>query len=227
MWLKFLALSMWGGIVSLDTTAAMQMMISRPLVSCSVVGLLLGNFPLGFSVGILLELIWLIEIPYGAVWFSEGNVGATVASAIAIFLTKQSGRTAPAVYIALILAVLVSIAGGWLVVTMRDINGRIYQSLLDDSNLTFKKITRAHFTGVLMAFSIGFLLTAAMTLTFALITPFIMSSIPQSADKLLQPIQGAFMGTSCGILIHLFIKQKRWWLLLLGFSAGFVLVFTK
>ncbi len=226
MWLNILALSIWGGIVSLDTTAAFQVMISRPLVSCSVVGLLLGNFPLGFTIGILLELIWLVEIPYGAAWFTEGNVGATVASAVAILLARHGGRTAPAIFIAFICAILVSVIGGWLVVAMRTVNGKLYQSLLDEPSLNFYKISRAHFTGVTLAFGIGFLLTAAVSIVFVLFSASVMSWIPHTADRLLRPVQGAFMGAGCGILVFMFIQQKRWWLLFAGILAGLLLIFA-
>ena len=77
---RLVALSIWGGMVALDTTAVLQVLISHPLVSCSVVGFLLGNFKIAFMIGVVLELIWLNELPVGAAPFSEGNIGATVAA---------------------------------------------------------------------------------------------------------------------------------------------------
>ena len=83
MWLELIAISLWGGVVALDTAAAFQIMISQPLVACSVAGLILGNLPLGLMIGIFLQLLWMAEIPAGAAFTPESNVGSAAAAAIA------------------------------------------------------------------------------------------------------------------------------------------------
>ena len=53
-------------ILGLDRTAALQIMISRPLVAGPLVGLLLGDPASGLTIGMLLELLWLCRLPVGA-----------------------------------------------------------------------------------------------------------------------------------------------------------------
>ena len=65
MWSDIFLASLWGGIVALDTTAVMQIMIARPMVACSIVGLLLGNFPLGFMIGIGLVVVEVNTVKHG------------------------------------------------------------------------------------------------------------------------------------------------------------------
>ena len=50
-------------LLGLDRTAALQIMISRPLVAGPLVGLLLGDALTGLTVGMLLELLWLCRMP--------------------------------------------------------------------------------------------------------------------------------------------------------------------
>ncbi|MDZ7376332.1 MAG: PTS sugar transporter subunit IIC, partial [candidate division KSB1 bacterium] len=57
-----LLVSFIGGIVAMDTAAAWQIMISQPVVACPLLGWLLGDVELGLTIGILLELPWLINI---------------------------------------------------------------------------------------------------------------------------------------------------------------------
>jgi PTS system mannose-specific IIC component len=227
MWLEILAISLWGGIVALDTTAAFQFMISHPIISSSVVGLILGNFPVGFIIGIVLELIWLSELPIGAAKFAQGNIGATNAAAIAILTIEQTSRTTPSVAFALISSIIISTVGGQLVVLMRNMNSKIYDHILSIDNLTFRDVTKAHLTGVVLAFSLGFLLTLVSLILFAVILlPGLINRWPESADRFLRPIAGGFFGVGCGILTYLFINHKKWWLLFVGLAGGFFIYFT-
>jgi PTS system mannose-specific IIC component len=50
----------------LDRTAALQIMISRPIVAAPLTGWLLGEPLVGLQVGALLELLWLGRLPVGA-----------------------------------------------------------------------------------------------------------------------------------------------------------------
>jgi PTS system mannose-specific IIC component len=52
--------------VGLDRTAALQVMISRPIVAAPLTGWLLGEPLVGLQVGALLELLWLGRLPVGA-----------------------------------------------------------------------------------------------------------------------------------------------------------------
>ncbi len=86
---EIMLVSLWGGLVSMDTTAFLQIMTSRPIVACTVAGLILGNLQLGLLIGILLELAYISELPVGAAKFSESNVGAVSAAAVADLTIRQ------------------------------------------------------------------------------------------------------------------------------------------
>jgi len=224
MWRDLLFISLWGGIVALDTTAAFQILISHPLVSGSVVGLMLGNFPLGFSIGIILELVWLNELPIGGAPFAEGNIGGTAAAATAIITFEQTSRYSPSIAFALLLAVFISWAGGQLVVLMRSVNGNIYQSLLDRKHIRIKDISRSHLFATSLSFVLGLALTAISVSVFAYwLFPEIIKSIPASTDKIFAPLGPAFLGAGCGVLLYMFYQRKHWWLFLATLLGGTML----
>jgi len=53
-------------ICGLDRTAALQLMLSRPIVAGPLAGLVLGEPLIGLQVGMLVELLWLGRLPVGA-----------------------------------------------------------------------------------------------------------------------------------------------------------------
>ncbi|MBU2549898.1 MAG: PTS sugar transporter subunit IIC [Proteobacteria bacterium] len=65
MWSELILVSLIGGLICLDRTAAFQLMISRPLVTGPLIGLFLGQPVIGLVVGLLLELIWIGRPPLG------------------------------------------------------------------------------------------------------------------------------------------------------------------
>ncbi len=221
MWIELLVIALWGGIVSLDTTAALQGLISHPLVSCTITGLLLGNVFLGFFVGIVLELLWLGELPIGAAYFAESNLGATAAAAIAVISAQQTGRPTVALPLALMLSVVISLIGGKLVVLIRNHSGRNYQKLVNNDTLTINSINKSHFQAIALSFLSGAVLIALCSGLFGwLILPTLIQYLPVTADTLLEPVAPAFLGLGCGVLISLFINRKNWALLALGLALG-------
>ncbi len=228
MWSELFLASLWGGVVAMDTTAAFQAMISRPMVSCTVIGLILGNVQLGFTIGIILELLYISELPVGAAKFAEGNVGAASAATIAIIAFDQMpDRSLAILSISLLLAVLISSCGGRLVVLMRRINSRIYSRLLEKDPLTPWHIDFAQFWGIAQAFVIGFSCVFLTSLFFVESITRVLYLVPETYDKILQPATVALLGAGCAFLAHMFWQQnKRGWLFVLGLAVTLVSLFV-
>lgn len=64
--LETFLLSLLGGVLSLDRTAAFQFMVSRPMVVSTIIGLLFKDLTTGLLIGVLIELLWMGELPIGA-----------------------------------------------------------------------------------------------------------------------------------------------------------------
>jgi len=97
------------GILSCDTVATGQFMLSRPIVIGPVIGLCLGNPYVGFIIGICVELIWSSVIPVGSSLPPDNSLTSALATAAAIFSISNFGVNQ---YSAIILALVVSIPCG-------------------------------------------------------------------------------------------------------------------
>ncbi len=223
MWQNLLVVSAWGGVVALDTTAAMQILISHPLVSCSVVGLFLGQFPMGLLIGLIFELLYLHEFPVGGALFSEGNIGATVAAGVAILLHQAVGRPVLALSLALIAGVLVGILGGQMVTWMRRVNGLIYMKLVSKEHIDPGQVTRYHLACLILMFIAGMIVTLVSVLFFTYTFTLLADHVPIRYDQPLNRMMHAFMGVGVGVLIHLFFSQKKWPYLAIGLGIGAVI----
>lgn len=109
----FLLLCATVGLLGLDATAALQVMVSRPLVVGAVVGALLGDLSLGLVAGGLIELLWMGGLPVGSLVPADGAVAAATAAATAV----QAGSLATGsggVDAAVSLGVLLAVPAGWL-----------------------------------------------------------------------------------------------------------------
>jgi len=69
------------GIVAMDTTSGPQVLISEPIVSCSLLGFLFGIPETGLTMGALFQLLWLGYMPLGAARLTDGNMGAYISTA--------------------------------------------------------------------------------------------------------------------------------------------------
>lgn len=68
-------------VCGLDRTAALQVMISRPIVAAPLAGWLLGDVFVGLQVGLMVELLWQSRLPVGAAVPPDDTqvaIGATV-----------------------------------------------------------------------------------------------------------------------------------------------------
>jgi len=116
---ELLPLSLLGAIVGLDVVCFPQMMFSRPLVAATLAGAFVGDATRGLVVGVVLELIAIATLPFGASRYPEWGSAAVVGGAIAA--TLDPGR-AGTVTIGVLGALATAWAGGWTLVKLRQWN---------------------------------------------------------------------------------------------------------
>ncbi|MDT8369319.1 MAG: PTS sugar transporter subunit IIC [Longimicrobiales bacterium] len=76
---ELLLLAALGGLIAVDGVAAVQSMVSRPLVVGWLTGMIVGEPLLGAELGVLLELYLLVLVPSGGGRYPEGGTGTIVA----------------------------------------------------------------------------------------------------------------------------------------------------
>jgi mannose/fructose/N-acetylgalactosamine-specific phosphotransferase system component IIC len=141
-------LALVAGALSLDTTAAFQVMVSQPLVAGSLAGLAVGEPALGAAVGATLQLVWIGSLPVGAAPFPD----AAPASAVGVGLAFLLGRGGVAPTWSLAAGVIVGLAAGAIgravVGRLRGFNTRI-------ADLALRRAERGDAGGVSAAVALG------------------------------------------------------------------------
>lgn len=222
---EILLVCLAGGICALDATAAWQVMLSQPLVSASIAGLLTGAPVTGAAVGILLQMLWSGSIPVGARPMPDAPVasvcGVWFASAL---LRGTPGFPVPLAHLAGVLAALaVGLAGRETIMFERELNRRLF--------VRFQSRLRAgqavgpgglQLAGVAMAFTRGFALClVAVTILTALAGP--AGRLAPPGDRSGAPILIMMGGLGAGALFNTFVRRSR--PRALAFVGGLVFAF--
>ncbi|MEO8449878.1 MAG: PTS sugar transporter subunit IIC [Gemmatimonadota bacterium] len=112
-------LLVWGTFAGLDLATLLQGLLTRPLVSGSVTGVIVGDVEAGLRIGAVLELFALDVVPVGGSRYPDYGA-ATVAAVLSGAHTDWIESLGLSVGIGLVLARL----GGDMVVVLRRINAR-------------------------------------------------------------------------------------------------------
>lgn len=118
------AVLVWGGLVGVDATSFLQIMISRPFPAATLMGAALGQPMMGAIIGAVLEALSLTVLPIGAARYPESGTAAVAATAA--YISVSGGTFVPALILVVILFALVwERVGGMSTVAMRRLNGRL------------------------------------------------------------------------------------------------------
>ena len=146
LWLGLLA-----GVVSLDRVAFLQTMVSRPLVTCALSGWVVGDVSLGLRCGLLLELVWLMDLPVGAWVPPDDTLAALLAVAFAAAAPSPWSPSARAA-LGVLLAVPFGVLGRQLDVFVRCRNARLLVRAREGASEV--SLGKLHLTGA-VCFSVG------------------------------------------------------------------------
>jgi PTS system mannose-specific IIC component len=163
--LEALPLALLGGLLGLDVVSFPQAMVSRPIVASTLAGTLIGHGESGLLIGIVLELIALDTLPFGASrypeWGSAGVVGG------ALFAAEAHGM--PGALPASILAALLtaSISGSSMVVLRRIIAGRLERTRDRIEEGSRDALLSLHLSGLTLDLLRGALVTTLAMMIFS------------------------------------------------------------
>jgi mannose/fructose/N-acetylgalactosamine-specific phosphotransferase system component IIC len=163
--LEALPIALLGALLGLDVVSFPQAMISRPIVSATLAGAFIGHPSAGLLIGVVLEMIALDTLPFGASrypeWGSAGVVGG------ALFGAQPPGM--PGALPACLLAALLtaSISGWSMVVLRRLIAIRLQQTRDRIEDGSRNALLSLHLSGMSMDLLRGGLVTITAMMIFA------------------------------------------------------------
>ncbi|MBI5328630.1 MAG: PTS sugar transporter subunit IIC [Deltaproteobacteria bacterium] len=192
IWQSFLA-SVVGGLISLDRTAALQIMVSRPIVTAPVIGYMLGDAMTGLAIGGVLELLWIGELPIGghipphevimtALITAVSLIGhkALMGTGIDIFPWKF-GR-ADIIFIigfTILIVIPMDMICKRIDAAARSLNGRFLNTALTDLNSGFSKSVEINnMKGLGIFFILNFTTIFVLIITGILLIYFLLPSLP-------------------------------------------------
>jgi PTS system mannose-specific IIC component len=179
--------SIVGGVLHLDRTAAFQFLISRPLVSSVVTGLLFGDAATGLLIGMVLELLWLGIQPLGTVLPPDDTIVAVAATAGAIATGRLFGTSGAApMGFSVLVALPLSAAGRIVDIEIRRLNGFFLRRARRAARAgDVGGVQRQHILGIVSFFSFFSLFSLAGILVVILAVLLIYPLLPER-------IMGAF-----------------------------------
>jgi mannose/fructose/N-acetylgalactosamine-specific phosphotransferase system component IIC len=163
--LEALPIALLGALLGLDVVSFPQAMIARPIVSSTLSGAFIGHSEAGLLIGVVLELIALDTLPFGASrypeWGSAGVVGG------ALFAAQPAGM--PGALPASVLAALLtaSISGSSMVVLRRMIARKLERSRDRIEEGSRGALLSLHLSGMTLDLLRGALVTTLAMLIFS------------------------------------------------------------
>ena len=163
--LEALPIALLGALLGLDVVSFPQAMISRPIVASTAAGSFIGNPPAGLLIGVVLEMIALDTLPFGASRYPEWGSAGVVGGAIFASQPESAPGALPA---ALLAALLTASISGWsMVVLRRTIASRLERTRdrLEDGSRN--ALISLHLSGMTLDLLRGLLVTLVAMVIFA------------------------------------------------------------
>lgn len=177
---EIVLISLIGGFISIDRAAAFQVMISRPVVTSPIIGMLLGDVMTGIQAGLIIELLWIGALPVGASVPPDETIVSILVPSLAIWQSRITGGEG---FETLSLALVLTIP---LAILAQGLDSRIRQKNIESAHAAdlfaeegnIDKVERECLMG-LRRFYLGYsLLIFASLLLGAFLFPFIYSLLP-------------------------------------------------
>jgi PTS system mannose-specific IIC component len=163
--LEALPIALLGALLGLDVVSFPQVMVSRPIVAATLAGAFIGNPPAGLLIGVVLEMIALDTLPFGASRYPEWGSAGVVGGAL---FAAQPPAMPGALPASLLAALLTASISGWSMVVLR----RLIVSRLQHKRDKLEEGSRdallsLHISGMSMDLLRGGLVTITAMMIFA------------------------------------------------------------
>lgn len=160
-----LAVLALGGIAALDATPVAQTLLSQPLVTATLLGLVWGDLKLALEVGVVLQILAASTLPVGARTPEDYAIGGVVGAGLALALGSQQSFEVARQACALV-GVLAGLASATIGISLLKWQRRRNEGLSRWCEAALRggnegALAAAQRAGVVLAFGVGVGFTAA------------------------------------------------------------------
>lgn len=224
--IALLPLAMLGGLIGLDVVSFPQAMISRPIVAATLAGAFVGNASAGALIGIVLELIALDTLPFGASRYPEWGSASVTGGAL---FAAEAGKSYGALPAAVLAALLTASVSGWSMVLHRRLIARRMEKVRDRLEEGSRSaLLSLHLGGMTMDLVRGSLVTLLALLVFHPIVSAIVAIWLVNAASSRAIVVAAAAVVAAGALWKIFHSVRNSvWLFLGGLAAGLAIMSTR
>ncbi len=211
--MEFFLYSLFFAFICLDKKHAFQFSISQPLITSSFIGFFLDAFIPAMYFGLLVQLLWLGNLPFGASKTPEGNIASIVGCMLYVEYHELYAIHGQFIlFVLFIYTVAISFAASKTETYMRNINIHLFDYAYDSIRIeSSPNIGKVVFT----ALGIQLLANWILILTTLFLGKFVLQNLYNylSADlsSIWQFVEIAIWATGIGLVISVYkdIKLKK------------------
>ena len=215
-----LVVALIGGIVDLDSTAAVQCMISQPIVAAPLTGLILGSLAgdvtagvtLGLMVGVILQLMWIEQLPLGQNVPPDAALASVLSVALGFCASQDYADYSVSVVcqtVALPISVGLGLLGRGLDMFVRRINTNIndwVKQRIDEDD--FGAIKTAHLSGLATTFTKAFIFCFLIIWFGVEPIKYFTQMINSNLHRGFVAVQGLLPAVGFSVLLSMCLKNK-------------------
>ncbi len=212
MTVPFLVTVLLGGIAALDATPVAQTLLSQPLVTATVLGLVWHDWPTAIAVGVVLQILAASTLPIGARtpedYATGGVAGAGVALVLAHGVTVQPWRDAAALA-GVLVGMLAATSGVPLIRWQRRRNEGLSRWCEAEILAGHDRAPAlASLAGVAMAFAVGVALCGAWLVLGTLVLRHVVEAESLRLARAWMLAQPLWLGFGMAQLLHAFVQRR-------------------
>jgi mannose/fructose/N-acetylgalactosamine-specific phosphotransferase system component IIC len=216
------------GLVASDTTSGPQILVSEPLVSCTIAGAIFGDITTGLMIGSLFQLLCFGYMPLGAARFVDSNMASYLGTVALFTAARFNGFTSEQVMAAVLPAFLISVpigrAGLWLTTRMRHHNNRLCEHFIARIDTgEFPSVTAWHLLGILRSYMRGAIMALVLVPVGAAVCGAIIL-LPGSTVHIMSRAVPMIFGTVCAAAAYVYWTRHERKPLALGAMGGILWV---
>lgn len=211
--MELLLYSLFFAIICLDKKHAFQFALSQPILTSTFIGLLLDAVVPAMYFGLLVQLLWLGNLPFGASKTPEGNISSIIGTWL--YVEYHAVYAANGQFIILFLfiyIVIISYLASKTETYLRHVNVRLfdyaYESMQEDTNPRIGKVLSAALGLQLLA---NWITIVSTLLTGRLILNHLLNYISTDLSEIWQFVDVAIWAAGIGLVISVYkdIKLKK------------------